>query len=376
MFLLLALGPIASQARAEGRRLRLEVAGDLACPTATQVREVLGHALQGWVVEEGPRTPTEAWLRIEPAESGRVRLLLASLGRPAEPRLVDIDPNECGSAAQTIALIVKLWVRRIPAYVNVVPRNPRELKEPTLSASTVEVASQEALPAPEVVDAGSLPPSLPAPLAPEPEGLPAPASPSADRSPVPSPEVVTQVEPADAAPSPEPKLHLGIALGGAIAASVSPSFQAESGDLGFEIGYGDRLTAVIEAGLDTSVSETLVPGSISVSRSTYGLGARYTIVPGSNPQGKLHVQLGPCLQRLAAHSEGYTHDASSVDWVAGGMASARWEQGLTQHFGLWAGVEAQAWFRPDSFAVANVATPFTLPGYWIGAVLGGSWHFR
>jgi hypothetical protein len=368
--------PAHGQGPASGR-VGVEVAAGQTCPDAEQLRRALHEALPEWELVAGAPDGLGPLLRVGPGARDQVSLLLLAPGAGVEQRVLAVDPAACRDSAQTIALIAKVWLRRLPPTPSpplpaaASPEHPRPRER---------AAPRSAKGVPEEPPATNVLAALEADAGPPPEEVEPP--PAVDAGP---PRLETSTEGvAPAGPEAEPagpgprSVHLDVGLGGAGTLGLAASAVTAGGLLAVvDVAYQDRFGLAGRAALDSTMEDQLPSTSVTVVRRSFGLGGWWTVVRPSE-DATLRLGATALLARLEAISNGPgARNAVRVMAEPGAALGATFDQPLGAGLRFWAEPAAWVWFHQDRFFYnpSFPETQVTIPAFWLGFYAGLSWRF-
>ncbi len=399
-------------ASASEPRLRLDASEALSCPNSQQVRDALVAALPGWQIEAGPAAPESKWLRLEPDGDHQVQLVIADPERPSEHRRVEVHQAECAEAAQTIALIAKVWLRHLPVSNGLELRAPLVSSSATLPSETSprsssspshapdgerpevhvsrqDSASSTATPGPSIYEPGEATPahanasaahgsaSDPVAMGPTP-GIPGPIPPLF----VPKDE--TAGTKANAPPTSPPsnksdpnqlKLHMTVLAGLVAFYNPDPGGGALGASGTLNIGIGERYGVVLGVGWDQSPESTSAAGNYQFHRLVGELSgeAVFDLPPDTLP-GQLRLRGGALIEQLTLESKEIVILGPTQVFAPGAIFALYWDYALTSGLRLWAGPSMRYWLYDEPFNVPN-APVISAPRLWIGGTVGVGWRF-
>ncbi len=375
---LLLLGGGAARA-APPRTLRLVAADSLACPTVAEVREALARRVAARLVARGG----DLTLTLAAPAAGRLRIRLDAAGAPPLERQLAAASGECGSLAQTVALVVDGWLAELP-WRGAAPA-PRRRRPPIAAAPRPVTAPEPPppLPPPPPVAAPEPPPVVVATPEPPPPPVPVPVPapvpvPVPVPAPVPdkpaAPAVAIRETPAPTVEKPAPRarrtaLHLAVRLdgGGTLGAGAGVPVTG-AGTAAIELGLGERWDVGVRVAATGPVDARRDPGTVTVERVPIGVYARV----GLHRRGASGPSLlaGLDLEVLAASASGFSSNGALTVVEPGLLLGAAWDLRLHDRVALFA--EAAATVLPfnHSFDVGNLGPVVETPRVWLSLAAG------
>lgn len=317
--------------------LRVDVVGELRCPSEAQVTEALARRdLSG---SEG--TGRRLSLRLRVVHEGLLKIMLLEEGVALMQRTLPMSRHPCHGLANTVALVAEAWLRQLPSSATRAPHQDSRSERARRSRTAVTAM----LPSPIAVRPVAEAPPLPAPIT---------------AATQPSSRSTTFTWRARA---PRRLVHLSVALAaGGFVGMVSDPTGGYIAAIGAELGLGERFALGVRALYQGAFSATSGPGVVTVQQLPVALFGRVALHRLDRPG--ISLDLGIIADLVSAKSTGFSTTRSVVLVEPGLFFGVSGEWTFRQRFFLFGRASASVLLRSVYFEITNLGAIVSTPRAW------------